>query len=325
MEHVQLGRSDLKVSVIGLGAWQWGTKAWGWGKGYGRQEALAAFEKAMDVGINFIDTAEIYGGGLSEELVGETIKGRRNDVIVATKVSPWHLRHGSVLKAAEGSLRRLGIKEIDLYQIHFPNPVIPIKSTMEAMGRLVKEGKVRCIGVSNFSLSRLKKAQGALTSSEIVSNQVRYNLLQRSIEKDLLPYATRERISIIAYSPLAQGVLTGKYGPHNPPRDGIRSSNILFSPENLRRALPLIEVLKEIGDRRGKTIAQVALNWLLREPTVVAIPGAKGPAQVEANAGASGWRLAADEIKRIDVTCQRFRVERLKSIPRTAIRVLFGL
>lgn len=313
MEYVELGKSGFRVSVIGLGTWQIGTRLWGWGADYNESDAIATIHQAIDLGINFIDTAEIYGEGRSEDIIGKAIAGRRDEVFLATKVWVTNLSYDKLLKAAERSLRRLGVDVIDLYQVHWPNPLIPIEQTMKGMEKLVKEGKVRCIGVSNFSLNQLKRAQDALSSEEIVSNQVEYNLLNRKIEKDLLPYARQEKITVIAYSPLARGVLTGKYAPGNVPKDLLRRVDILFSSENLRRAKKILDVLREIAERRGKSISQVALNWLIKEPSVIAIPGAKKPAHVVMNAGATGWRLTDEEIKRIDEVSRSFKLERLKS------------
>ena len=323
MEYIELGKTGFKVSVIGLGTWQIGTKLWGWGTDYDESDAIAAIHQAIDLGINFIDTAEIYGGGKSEEIIGKAIVERRDEVFLATKVWVTNLSYNKVIKAAERSLRRLRVDVIDLYQVHWPNPFIPIEQTMRGMERLVKEGKVRCIGVSNFSVNQLKRAQEALSSEEIVSNQVEYNLLNRKIERDLLPYARREKITIIAYSPLAKGILTGKYAPGNIPRDILRRIDILFSSENLKRANKVLEVLHEIAERRGKTVSQVALNWLIKEPTVLAIPGAKKPTHVKINVGAVGWRLTDEEIKRIDEVSSSFKPERLKSYLSIPFR-LFG-
>ncbi|MEM4312353.1 MAG: aldo/keto reductase [Nitrososphaerales archaeon] len=325
MDYIELGKTGLKVSPIGLGTWQFGSKAWGWGKTYGREEALSSVKKALDLGINFIDTAEIYGNGESERIVGEAIKGRRNEAIIATKVSPLHLSYNSVIRACERSLERLNIKEIDLYQIHFPNPIIPIKETMKAMNKLLRDGKIRYVGVSNFKLKQLKKAMGALSNSHIVSNQVRYNLLNREVERELLPFAKKEKITIIAYSPLAQGILTGKYGIKDYPKDGARSMNRLFTPENLKRVSPLLEVLKEIAEKRGKSMAQVALNWLIKEPEVLAIAGAKNPKQVEENAGALGWRISEKELKAIEEAYKEIKLENFRSYFRIFLRTILNL
>lgn len=302
MEYTNLGKSDLVVSKIGLGTWQFGDKDWGWGTEYGEDEALTTIHRALDLGINFIDTAEVYGDGISEAVVGKAIQDRRDEVIIATKVWGGHLRHEDVLQAAGGSLRRLGIETIDLYQIHWPSYYVPLEETMEALQKLVEQGKVRYIGVSSFSVPLLREAQLHLKSA-IISNQVRYNLLQREIEKEILPYCRREGIAVIAYSPLAQGLLTGKFHEDFQATDGIRKANPLFNSKNLGQALKVVKVLGEIAANRGKTIAQVALNWLIQQRGVVAIPGAKRPEQIEENAGACGWKLTQEELSRIEKAC----------------------
>lgn len=224
-------------------------------------------------GATHIDTAEIYG---TEGIVGEAIQGLRDEIFLATKVSSSHLHHDDVLKAAEGSLRRLGVKTIDLYQIHWPNPRIPIRETMDAMEELVKQGKIRYIGVSNFSVSELKEAQEAMSSQEIVSNQVEYNLQNREIESDLISYCKSQKITVIAYSPLNRGHI-------GVAKDGL---------------------LDKVASKYGKTKAQVVLNFLTAEENVVAIPKSDNINHVKENCGASGWRLSADDMKRID---QHFR------------------
>ncbi|MEM3470208.1 MAG: aldo/keto reductase, partial [Thermoproteota archaeon] len=270
LEYVELGRSGLKVSVIGLGTWQASGKAWG--SDVEDDQIVKAIVRAHELGVNLIDTAEAYGGGHSEEVVARAIRevGREN-LVVATKVHGGHLRYNDVLKAAEHSLRRLGVREIDLYQVHWPDPweQVPLKHTMRAMERLYKEGKIRAIGVSNFAVRDLEEAKRHLSEASIVSNQVRYNMLQREIEEEVLPYCRRENITVIAYSPLAQGALTGKYGLSNKPSDGIRRGNKLFTDENLAEISRLLKVLDGIAKVRGKTIAQVAMNWLLREGNIV--------------------------------------------------------
>ncbi|MCS7145763.1 MAG: aldo/keto reductase [Nitrososphaerota archaeon] len=295
MKYIELGRSGLRVSKVGLGTWQIGASEWGWNRGYGVEDVVETIVRAHELGVNFIDTAEIYGGGLSEEVVGRAVREFRDEVVIATKVWPTHATYDGVLKACERSLRRLGVDVIDLYQVHWPNPVIPLSSTMRAMERLVELGKVRAIGVSNFSLGRLRRAQECLKREEIVSNQVRYNLVERGVEKELLPYCEREGIALIAYSPLAQGLLTARYSAANRPRDFVRRLNPLFDPSVLRRAEPLMTLLKEIAAKHGAEPGQVALAWLIRREDVVAIPGAKRPEQVESNARAADFELSDDE------------------------------
>ncbi|MEE9586247.1 MAG: aldo/keto reductase, partial [Nitrososphaerales archaeon] len=274
-------------------------------------------KKGLDLGVNFVDTAEIYGQGLSEKLVGEAIRERRDDVVIATKVSPWHLRYGGVIKAANRSLERLGVSTIDLYQIHFPNPVFPIKNTMRAMEKLVTDGKVRHIGVSNFGVKKLREAQEATKSNEIVSNQVKYNMVERSIEKELLEYSKSSNVTILAYSPLAQGVLVGRQ-----PSSMIQSANILFAPQNLKQLEPLLETLRDIAVKRGKTMAQVALNWLLKDEIVILIPGIKKVKHVEDNIGAADWRLTQNELERIEKAFGSFKKEKRWSYPRMLLRLL---
>jgi aryl-alcohol dehydrogenase-like predicted oxidoreductase len=310
------------VSCIGFGAWQIGASEWGWNKGYGEESVVKAIRRAYELGVNFIDTAEIYGGGVSEEVVGKAVKEFRDEIVIATKVWATHLTYDGVMKACERSLRRLGTDVIDLYQIHWPNPVIPISSTMRAMERLIELGKIRAVGVSNFSASRLKKAQENLRREEVVSDQVKYNLVERKVEKELLPYCERENITLIAYSPLAQGLLSAKYSGSNAPRDFVRRINPLFDPSILRRAEPLFKLLREIAARHGTSPSQIALAWLLKRPNVVSIPGAKSPEQAESNAQAAGIELTDDEW--VALSEEGKKLSSLGLIPylRTPLRIL---
>ncbi|NVM23639.1 MAG: aldo/keto reductase [Desulfobacterales bacterium] len=293
MEYRKFGQSDLTVSVIGFGS--------GFRSGI-TDYSIKIIQKSLDLGINFIDTAETYqrNGRYSEEVLGKAINGRRGDVIIATKVAREHLRYDDVLKAAEGSLRRLNIKTIDLHQIHGPNPSIPIEETIKAMEKLVSEGKIRYIGVSNFSVSQMIEAQEALHKSEIISNQVYYNMLKRDIENKLIPYCRREHIAIIAHSPLAMGLLTGKYTEKNITSGNWRSRNPPFKGENLKKGLEVVKVLREIAKIHGKTPAQVALNWIISKPQTFAIPGASKLSQVEENVGATNWRLTKKDLEQIE-------------------------
>lgn len=250
MEFRELGKSGIKVSAIGLGTWQWGSREWGWGRLYGEKDLQDAFENAMEVGVNFIDTAEVYGSGRSERIIGEVIRSHREQVVIATKVWPLNLSYGRVLRAADRSLRRLGIDVIDLYQVHWPNPLMPIRNTMRAMKKLVQDGRVRCVGISNFGLKRMTGAQHALAPVELASNQVRYNLLDRRIETDVLPYAHKRKISIIAYSPLAQALLTGKYTVKDGPRSLVQKINSRFSTRNLTRLAEFSRTVAEIAQAR---------------------------------------------------------------------------
>ena len=272
---------------------------------------IEALQKAKELGINFIDTAEIYGQGKSEQIVGEAIRDHREDFVIATKIWPFNLSYGRVLKAAERSLRRLGVDVIDLYQIHWPNPLFPMRKTMKAMKKLVQDGKVRTVGVSNFNLKKLKAAQEALAPLKLVSNQVRYSLLDRRIERELLPHANTEKVTIIAYSPLAQGLLTGKYNPNTRPSSFVQTVNPGFSPQNLRRLAETNRILSEIGKAHGKTPSQVALNWLTRKENVVAIPGVKTSAQAIDDAGAVDWALNRFEMTSLEKAATDVQFSRL--------------
>jgi len=259
-----------------------------------------------------MDTAEGYGDGHSEEVLGKAIKKvGRERLVVATKVGGSHLRFDDVIRACEMSLRRLDIEQVDLYQVHWPDPwqQIPLKHTMKAMEKLYDEGKIRAVGVSNFAVRDLEEARSILSHAEIVSNQVRYNLIMRQIEEEVLPYCSRERITILAYVPLAQGALTGKYSEDLKPRDEVRKGNKVFSDQNIRETTRLLKVLQIIANRRGKTVAQVALNWILSHPGVIPIPGAKNAQQAEQNAGAVGWSLTPDELHEMAATSDTIKLD----------------
>jgi diketogulonate reductase-like aldo/keto reductase len=271
IEYKELGKTGEKIPALGLGTWGIGGFSY---PDYSNDElAIEIIRFAVEIGMNFIDTAEMYGAGHSEELIGEAIKGIREKVFIATKVLPTNFRYEDVIKACERSLRRLKTSYIDLYQLHWPNPSIPIKETMRAMERLANEGKIRYIGISNFSVEETIEAMNALSKYEIVSNQVEYSLLVRDIEKDLLDFCRKNKITVIAYSPLARGeLLKGKY----------------------------YEFLSKIGKKYNKTAAQVALNWLIIKENVVAIPKAFSKAKIVENMGAYGWKLSDEDLKAID-------------------------
>ena len=276
------------------------------------ENCIQAVIRSSELGVNLMDTAEAYGGGHSEEVLGKAIKKvGREKLVVATKVSGSHPRYDDVLKACDLSLRRLGVDQIDLYQVHWPDPwqQIPLKHTMKAMEKLYHDGKIRAIGVSNFGVRDLEEARSILSHAEIVSDQVKYNLIDRQIEEEVLPYCSRENITILAYVPLAQGALTGKYGQNLKPTDEVRKDNKAFSESNLREMSGLLRVLRDTANKRGKTMAQVALNWLLSHPGVVPIPGAKNAAQAEQNAGATGWSLTKDEIRTLTETSDKTKLD----------------
>jgi aryl-alcohol dehydrogenase-like predicted oxidoreductase len=310
MERVEIGRSGLKVSEIGLGMWQAGEPVWGAGTGYTDDDCVAAMVRAYERGVNLIDTAEGYGHGRSEEVVGRGIlEIGRDNLVIATKTH--HPRHDHVLRACEGSLRRLGISEIDLYQVHWPDPwaQVPLRQTFRALETLHREGKIRHIAVSNFGVRDLEEARSLLSRADIVSDQVRYNLVDREVEAEVVPYCRREDITVLAWSPLAKGVLSGKYRTENRPTDDLRKDSPMFREANLKEFDKVLAPLREIGRDRGKTPAQVALNWTLRDGGVVPIPGAKSAAQAEENAGAGGWRLTAEESRRLSRAAETLHLD----------------
>lgn len=308
MKYRELGRSGIKVSAIGIGTWQWGTGYWGYGKGYTKEDLYKAFKKALDLGINFFDTAEIYGQ--SEKLLGEFIdKEGREGLVIATKVWPWHSTFEGTVRAAERSLKKLRVGHIDLYQVHWPNPLVSLSETMKAFDKLYLEGKVRVAGLSNFGVKGIMKARKVLRYVKLVSDQVEYNMLERGVEEELLPYLQKEEITLIAYSPLAQGLLAGKLMKR--PKDIIRATNPFFSGYNLKRIRPLIEVLRRTAEERDVSIVQVSLNWLLSKKGVIPIPGVKNEGQVADIAEAMSWDLKDSELKEIEETLGRVRTSKL--------------
>jgi aryl-alcohol dehydrogenase-like predicted oxidoreductase len=307
MRYVEV--NGIGVSAIGLGTWQFGSWEWGYGETYAQQEALAIVRRALDLGINLIDTAEIYAFGRSERIVGEAIAGRRDAAFIATKVFPVLPLAFVVEQRGRASAARLGIETIDLYQVHWPNPLVPIGTTMDGMRQLQRAGVVRHVGVSNFSAAQWEAAEHAL-GAPIVSNQVEYSLVARRAERAVLPYARRAGRLVIAYSPLAQGFLSARYDADRAAPGGIRRTNALFTRENLARAAELLATLREIARGHDATPAQVALAWVIRRPNVVAIPGASSVAQLEANAAAADVQLSADEDARLTGAADRFRPTR---------------
>ncbi len=286
---------------MGIGAWQWGEDLiWGIGRNYNRANAEAAFQASVDAGLTFFDTAEMYGLGGSERVLGACAKTTHKPIVIATKFAPLPMRIGrrTVTHALDESLKRLGVAQVDLYQVHWPFPVIPIEMLMDILADAVAAGKVRYIGVSNYSAEEMRRAHAALAKRglPLVSNQVKYSLLHRAPEVDGVWAACRELdVTLIAYSPLAQGMLSGKYSPSNPPPAPRR-----FMPDYntaaLERIQPVIQTLRQIGDAHdGRTPAQVALNWLARQPGVLPIPGAKNAQHATANAGAIGWDMTDNE------------------------------
>jgi len=311
MEHVTLGKGGPKVSAIGLGMWQAGGTAWG--ADVTDEGCLAAMRRAHELGVTLIDTAEAYGQGHSEEVVGRAVREiGRDNVVIATKVSGSHLAPDLVARACDASRKRLGVSEIDVYQIHWPDPwdQVPLAKTMKALEKLHNDGKIRNIAVSNFAVRDLEEARAALSRTDIVENQVHWSLLHRPVEEEVVPYCTKEGIAILPWSPLEKGLVTGKYQSGPKPTDEVRKNNRMLRDENLAEIGNLVAALKDIGARHGKTPGQVALRWLMQQPgTVVPIPGAKTAAQAEENAGAEGWALTATEIRALSDASAALRLD----------------
>ncbi|HLH59803.1 MAG TPA: aldo/keto reductase [Streptosporangiaceae bacterium] len=308
--------TDTRVSKIGLGAWQFGSREWGYGEGYAGGEARAIVGRALDLGITLFDTAEIYGFGRSERILGEALGDRRPSAFLATKIFPALPVAPVVEQRAVASANRLGTRRLDLYQVHQPNPLVHDGTTMRGMRALQRVGLVGEVGVSNYPLARWRAAENAL-GGRVLSNQVPYSLVHRAPERDLLPYAGSQRRVIIAYSPLAQGLLSGRYDRDTRPANRVRAGNPLFLPENLDRAAGLIATLREVAEAHSATPAQIALAWVIRHPAVAAIPGASSVGQLERNAAAADITLADDEYEALRAEASRFHpVTGRAAIPR---------
>lgn len=293
----------LHAIEMGLGAWQWGDRViWAYGQAYTDKDIRESFDVSLNLGVRFIDTAEIYGSGYSERLLGKFLKETDQPVLVATKYFPWpwKLTKGFIPRALKGSLERLGLDSVDLYQIHWPSITMSPETMMEGMVECVKRGMTRTVGVSNFGEKRMIRAYSTLAQHGIplASNQVSYSLLNRSVEKNgTLARCKELGIRLIAYSPLEKGLLTGKYSLENPP-PGVRGGSQTI--ELLKNLPPVLKLLTEIGQNHGgKSTSQVSLNWLICKGALP-IPGAKSVKQAEQNAGGAGWKLTEDEVSRLD-------------------------
>lgn len=309
---IRLGANGPTVAPLGIGTWAWGDQLfWSYGKEYDKASLQEAFNIALDAGINFFDTAEIYGFGESERLLGEFVQQRvpQSDrpVQIATKYFPlpWRFNAQAVADALTASLKRLQLPTVALYQVHQPfDFFMGQKVLMQALADEVKQGRTLAIGVSNYSAEQMRQAHQFLSEYGIslAVNQVQYSLLARQIERNgVLAVARELNITILAYSPLAQGLLTGKYTAENYTAPmGARRLDPRFSKSGLEKLAPVVQLLQAIAEAHGKTPAQVALNWLIAQGNVIPIPGAKNANQVKQNAGALGWSLTPEEIEQID-------------------------
>jgi aryl-alcohol dehydrogenase-like predicted oxidoreductase len=306
----RLGKSGPKITRIGLGTWAIGGS--GWKYGWGSQEdedSISVIHEAIDLGINWIDTAAVYGLGHSEEVVGRALKGKRDTVLVATKCGRKGAADGSIVSVLDAdsvreeldaSLRRLQTDRIDLYQMHWPTPDPKIEEAWTEIARAVKAGKVRWAGVSNFSVEQMRRIQGILP---ITSLQPPYSMLRREIEKDILPFCAQGGIGVICYSPMQMGLLSGKFDRERVARleaDDLRGSNPYFTEPALSRNLELVEKLRPIAQRRGRSVGELAIAWVLSRPGVTAaIVGGRRPGQAKELAGAADWVLSRDELAAI--------------------------
>ena len=303
MEYLQIDGLG-PVSRVGLGTWQFGSREWGYGDGY----AAAAGDivrRALELGVTLFDTAEVYGTGRSERILGTALGDRRSTVVVASKIFPVAPLPAVVRSRAQGSARRMQLDRIPLYQIHQANPIVPDTVIMPGMRTLLEQDRIGAVGVSNYSLDRWRRADAAL-GRRVVSNQVQFSLAHPAALDDLVPFAEREGRLVIAYSPLAQGLLGGRYGPDHRP-GGVRAVNRLFGTENLRRVQPLLELLRTFAAELGARPAQVALAWLLAQPQVVVIPGASSVEQLEFNVAAAELPLTSDRRDALTSAARAFR------------------
>jgi len=330
MVYNELGQSGIKLSAITFGAWAIGGFMWG---GSDEKKGIDAIKRGYDLGVTSIDTAPIYGLGLSEELVGKAIKGNRENYQILTKfVMRWKksgnqnefssdkgfdelwnnvyldARKESVMKEAEDSLRRLGTDYIDYYQMHWPVDDVPLDETMEALVRLKEQGKIRAAGVCNFSAEQLREAEKTV---RIEADQVPYSMVRRDIEQDVTPYVVENNKGIIAYSPMQRGLLTGKFSPDTKLNEGDnRKDSRFFQPENIRRVNEFLAKIKPIADGHNATLAQLALSWTLHQPgVVVALAGSRDPRQIEDNANAADLKLTDEELQTINKYLDELKLE----------------
>lgn len=311
IQTISLGTNGAQVPALGIGTWAWGDKLfWGYGDKYGEAELEQAFAGAIAQGITFFDTAEIYGFGESERLIGRFLKQHQQQhpdqsIQIATKYFPlpWRFSPNAVSEALTASLTRLGLTSVDLYQVHWPfDFLLGQPKLMQALAAEVKRGRIQAVGVSNYSADQMRTAHQQLANLGVplAVNQVQYSLLSRKIETNgVMATAQELDVAILAYSPLAQGLLTGKYSSETYEAPvGARRLDPRFSQQGLEKLAPLFEALKTVGDRHQKTPAQVALNWVISQGALP-IPGAKNARQAQQNAGALGWSLGTSEMENL--------------------------
>ncbi len=308
MQNNQLSVRNIHLPTLGIGTWAWGDNLfWGYGSNYGEKEVQDAFKAAVEAGATVFDTAEVYGLGESEKLIGKFLKQTHQPVQIATKYFPlpWRFNRDAVAEALTASLDRLDVQQIALYQVHTPFDFFMGQETlMKALATEVKKGRILTVGVSNYSAKQMQQAYDYLATYDVplAVNQVRYSLLTRTIEQNgILDKARELGVTILAYSPLDQGLLTGKYTPEKREITGARKIDPKFSVSGLKKIEPIINQLKQLGEKYQKTPSQVALNWLIAQGDVIPIPGAKNAQQAQENAGAMGWLLSEDDVQQLSL------------------------
>ncbi|MEY3869486.1 MAG: hypothetical protein RLZZ338_3377 [Cyanobacteriota bacterium] len=303
---ITLGKNGPTVPSLCVGTWAWGDKLfWSYGRDYGASDVEDAFKASLDAGVTFFDTAEVYGNGLSEELLGQFLRKTSQPVQIATKFGPfpWRITEKAVSEALSASLKRLGVEQIALYQVHWPFTFLMNQETlMNALASEVEKGRIQAVGVSNYNVEQMRQAHKILASRGVplATNQVRYSLLSRQVEKQgIIDSARQLGVTILAYSPLAQGLLTDKYTGEEKP-EGARKIDSRFSKEGLEKIALVMSTLRKIGKKYDRAPSQVALNWLIAQG-VIPIPGAKNAIQAKENAGALGWSLSQDEVNQLEL------------------------
>ena len=296
MEYRQLGSSPVSVSQIGLGTWGMSGAFWG---AADDEESIRVIRRALELGITLIDTAEVYGAGHAEEVVGRALVGLRDKAIIASKVSPANLDPAALVPALEGSMRRMKTDYVDVYFVHWPNPNFPIGPTMEALEKLRQKGTIKSVGVSNFTPQGIEEA-GRYSKIDVV--QPPYNMLWREAEAELLPYCRQHNIGVMPYSGLAQGLLTGTLSRQTQFVEGDqRRTTVLFQPGIYEKALDAVDELRAIAAKYGKSVPQLAIQWLTSRPGITSpLLGARTVSELEENVGAVGWSISDDDIARLD-------------------------
>jgi aryl-alcohol dehydrogenase-like predicted oxidoreductase len=296
--------TTTRISKIGLGTSQFGSQLWAYGESYAKREAYAIVRRALELGVTLFDTAEIYSAGRSERILGSAIGDDREPAFIATKLCPILPVSRTVRNHAVASAKRLGVSYLDLYQVHWPNPFISDDAVMRGMRALQDSALIDEVGVSGYDLERWRSAENAL-GGRVLTNQVEYNLVNRSPERGLLPFAESNGRAIIAFSPLAKGLLSGRYDGHNRPTD-FRTTDPRFDSGYLDLIGDLLATLREVADAHSATPAQIALAWVIHHPAVAAIPGAASVAQLEENVTAAEIQLAHDEYRALQAASAQY-------------------